>query len=92
MEGSVYVVQDINDRVCGVYANLETAHAAADAAEAKTRDRYDVSCHAIDFTLPDEWIAENDRNEALERARDVKAKLTDDADALRALCEGVPRL
>lgn len=92
MEGHVYVVQDVFEGIVGVYSNLETAHAAASAAELKNEGVYDVRSYDVDHSGPEEWQAVREREAAAKSERQRKEKLVDDVEVLQEACADVPRI
>lgn len=92
MIGHVYIVQDVFEGIAGVFSNLETAYAAAAAAELKNEGVYDVKNYDVDHSGPEEWEAARDREAALKSERERKEKLVDDVETLQAECADVPRI
>ena len=92
MNGHVYVVQDVFEGIAGVFSNLETAHAAAAAAELKNEGVYDVKSYDVDHSGPEEWKAAREREAALTSERMRKEKLVDDVETLQTECADVPRI
>lgn len=92
MVGHVYVVQDVFEGIAGVYSNLETAHAAAEAVESKNEGVYDVKSYDVDNSGPEEWVAARDREAAAKAERLRKEKLVDDVELLQQACADIDRL
>jgi hypothetical protein len=92
MAGHVYIVQDVFEGIVGVYSNVETAHAAADASELKNEGVYDVRSYDLDHSGPEEWRAVREREAAAKSERLRKEKLVDDVELLQQACADVPRL
>lgn len=92
MVSHVHVVQDVLEGTVGVYSNLETAYAAADAAKLENERVYDVKSHDVDHSGPEEWIAARDREAAAKSERLRKEKLVDDVELLQRACANVQRL
>lgn len=92
MNEHVYVVQGLFNDIAGIFSNLETAHAAAAAAELENDAVYDVTCHDIVHSSPEEWETAREREAALKSERKRKEKLVDDVELLQTACADVPRI